>query len=152
MKKVADLMTANPIVVRPQTPLAKAIELLAKYKISGMPVTNDDRQLVGVISETDLMWQETGVESPPYIMFLDSVIYLQNLNRYEKEIHKALGQTVAEVMSDRAIDITPRRTAKEAAKLMLEKNIRRLPVVEPTTNFVIGILTRGDIVRAMADS
>jgi CBS domain-containing protein len=151
MKTVADVMTENPIVVRPQTPLTEAIKLLAENKISGMPVVDEQQQLIGIISETDLMWQETGVESPPYVMFLDSVIYLQNPNRYNKEIHKALGQTVAEVMSDRPIEITPDRTLKDAAKLMHEKRIRRLPVVDRATDLVVGILTRGDIIRSMAE-
>jgi CBS domain-containing protein len=151
MKTVADVMTENPIVVRPQTPLTEAIKLLAENKISGMPVVDEQQQLIGIISETDLMWQETGVESPPYVMFLDSVIYLQNPNRYNKEIHKALGQTVAEVMSDRPIEITPYRTLKDAAKLMHEKRIRRLPVVDRATDLVVGILTRGDIIRSMAE-
>jgi CBS domain-containing protein len=151
MKTVADIMTENPIVVRSQTPLAEAIKLLAENKISGMPVVDENKKLIGVISETDLMWQETGVDAPPYITFLDSVIYLQNPSRYAKEIHKALGQIVADVMSDRPIEIAPDRTLKEAAKLMHEKNIRRLPVVDKTNKFVVGILTRGDIIRSMAE-
>ena len=94
------------------------------------------------------MWQETGVDPPPYIILLDSVIYLQNPARYEKEIHKALGQTVEEVMSEKLITVEPDRALKEAARLMHEKEIRRLPVVDEQGQ-VIGILTRGDIVQAM---
>jgi CBS domain-containing protein len=148
-KTVADVMTANPLVVTPQTPLKEAIEILAGNKISGLPVVNEEGKLVGVISETDLMWQETGVETPPYIMLLDSVIYLQNPARHEKEIHKALGQTVADVMSDRAIAIEPHKSVKEAARLMHEKKIRRLPVIDDRER-VVGIITQGDIIRMMA--
>lgn len=104
-KTVAEVMTRNPITVNPQTPLKEAIKILAEKKISGLPVQDETGKLVGVISETDLMWQETGVEPPPYIMILDSVIYLQNPARHEKEIQKALGQTVGDVMSDKPITI-----------------------------------------------
>ena len=149
-KTVADVMTPNPIVVKPQTPLPEAIAILAEKKISGLPVIDDAGKLVGVISETDLMWQETGVDPPPYIMILDSVIYLQNPARYEKEIHKALGQTVGEVMSDKPISIKPNESLREAAHLMHIKNIRRLPVIEEAEAKVVGIITRGDIIRVMA--
>ena len=148
-KTVADVMTANPITVEPTTSLTTAIQILAEKHITGLPVVNEEGKLVGVISESDLMWKETGVDTPPYIMFLDSVIYLQNPARYDKEIHKALGQTVGEVMSDKPITIEPNATIREAAHLMHEKHVRRLPVVD-TLGKAIGILTRGDIIRTMA--
>jgi CBS domain-containing protein len=151
-KTVADVMTPNPISVKQQTPLQEAIKILVEKHISGLPVVDDEGKLVGVISESDLMWQETGVEPPPYIMILDSVIYLQNPNRYEKEIHKALGKIVGEVMSDKPIGITPDRSLKEAARIMHDKKIRRLPVVDEQDGKVVGILTQGDIIRTMANS
>jgi CBS domain-containing protein len=150
-KTVADVMTADPTTVEPQTPLQEAIKIMAEKHISGLPVVDRTGKLVGVISETDLMWKETGVEPPPYIMILDSVIYLQNPARYEKEIHKVLGQTVGEAMTDKPISIEPDRPLREAAHLMHEKNIRRLPVLDPQNERVIGIITRGDIIRAMAN-
>jgi CBS domain-containing protein len=148
-KTVAEVMTPNPIAVNPQTPLQEAIKLLAEKKISNLPVIDDAGKLVGTLSDTDLMWQEAGVDSPPYFMFLDSVIYLQNPARHEKEVHKALGQTVAEVMSDKPITITPDRSLKQAAHLMNEKKIGCLIVVEDER--AIGIITRGDIIRVMAN-
>ncbi len=149
-KTVADVMTPNPIAVKPQTPLQEVIKILAQKKISGLPVIDDAGKLVGVVSETDLMWQESGVDTPPYFMFLDSVIYLQNPARYDKELHKALGQTVAEVMSDKPITITSDRSLKQAAHLMNDKKIGRLIVIDESGNRVIGIVTRGDIIRDMA--
>ncbi|ELR96805.1 putative transcriptional regulator, contains C-terminal CBS domains [Gloeocapsa sp. PCC 73106] len=143
-------MTPNPLTVQPETPLSEAIKILAEKRISGLPVVDDEGALVGVISDTDLMWQETGVEPPPYIMFLDSVIYLENPKRYEKEIHKALGQTVGEVMTSKPITITPEQSMREAARVMHDKNIRRLPVID-TEAKVVGIITRGDIIRTMAN-
>jgi CBS domain-containing protein len=149
-KTVADVMTPNPIAVKPQTPLQEVIKILAEKKISGLPVIDDAGKLVGVVSETDLMWQESGVDTPPYFMFLDSVIYLQNPARYDKELHKALGQTVAEVMSDKPITITTDRSLKQAAHLMNDKKIGRLIVMDESGDRVIGIITRGDIIRDMA--
>lgn len=149
-KTVADAMSRDPIVVQPETPLQEAIKILAERRISGLPVVDDRGKLVGVISETDLMWQETGVTPPAYIMFLDSVIFLKNPATYERDLHKALGQTVGEVMSRNPLTVTPDCTLKAAAQLLHEHQVRRLPVLD--SGKVIGILTRGDIVRAMAAS
>ena len=148
-KTVADVMSRDPIVVGPQTPIKEAIKILAEQRISGLPVVDESGKLVGVISETDLLWQETGVEPPVYIMFLDSVIYLENPARHDQELHKALGQTVGEVMSSDAVTVKPDQPLRKAAKLMQEKSIRRLAVTDDACK-VIGILTPADIVRAMA--
>lgn len=149
VKTVAEVMTPDPIVVGPQTPIREAIKIIAERSISGLPVVDDTGKLVGVISETDLLWQETGIEPPVYIMFLDSVIYLENPARYDQELHKALGQTVGEVMSDDPVTIKPDQPLRKAAKLMQEKSIRRLAVTD-NAGKLIGVLTSGDIVRVMA--
>lgn len=148
-KTVADVMTPTPITVKPETPLSEVIKTIAEKRISGLPVTDESGQLVGVISETDLMWRETNVTPPAYIMLLDSVIYLENPGRYEKDLHKALGQTVGEVMSDHPVTIAPEKPLSEAAKLMHDRQVNRLPVIDASGQ-IVGILTRGDIVRAMA--
>jgi CBS domain-containing protein len=148
-KTIADVMSRDPIVVQPETSLKEAIQILAERRISGLPVVDNTGKLVGVISETDLMWQETGVTPPAYIMFLDSVIYLQNPATYERDLHKALGQTVGEVMSKNPITISPDKLLPEAARILNDRKIHRLPVLD-SNGQVIGILTRGDIIRAMA--
>ncbi|MDK2411690.1 CBS domain-containing protein [Aphanizomenon sp. PH219] len=148
-KTVAEVMSRDPILVHPQTPLKEAIQILAEKRISGLPVIDDAGKLVGIISETDLMWQETGVTPPAYIMILDSVIYLQNPGAYERDLHKALGQTVGEVMSKNPLTISPDKPLREAAKLIQDHKVHRLPVLD-SVGKVIGILTRGDIVRTMA--
>ncbi|WOD41674.1 CBS domain-containing protein [Nodosilinea sp. E11] len=150
-KTVADVMTPNPISVTPDTILKDAIQLMAHNKVGGLPVLNADNDLVGILSESDLMWQTTGIEMPAYIMLLDSVIYLKNPIQYDQELHKALGQLVKDVMTDHVITITPDQSLREAAHLMHDKKVRRLPVVDANQQ-VVGILTRSDIVREMANS
>jgi CBS domain-containing protein len=148
-KTVADVMSREPITVKPETPLGDVIKILAERRISGLPVVDEAGKAIGVISETDLMWRESDVTPPPYIMLLDSVIYLENPARYERELHKALGQTAGEVMSAEPVTITPDRPLREAAHMMHERSIHRLLVVDQQ-GLLLGVLTRGDIVRAMA--
>lgn len=144
-------MTPDPLVVHPETPLNEAIKLIAERRVSGLPVVDADGKLVGVLSEADLMWRETGPTPPPYIMILDSVIYLENPGKHERELHKALGQTVGEVMTGKKeiVTTTPNQTLQSAAKLMHDRDTTRLPVLDESGK-VIGILTRGDIVRHLA--
>jgi CBS domain-containing protein len=148
-KTVAEVMTKDLITVSPETSLQEAIQILAEQKIGGLPVVDPKGKLVGVISETDLTWQATGVDTPPYIMFLDSVIYLQNPAKHNQEIHKALGQKVGDAMSDRPTTIKEDQPVREAARIMHEKKVRRLPVVNDQSELV-GIITQGDVIKMMA--
>jgi len=151
-KTVADVMTPNPVSVGPNAILKDAIQCLVDNRVSGLPVIDDSGHLVGILSESDLMWQVTGAPLPAYIMLLDSVIYLENPARYNEEVHKALGQTVSEVMShEKVITTKPDASLREAAQMMHHKKVTRLPVLD-SSGALVGILTQGDIVRALADS
>ena len=149
-KTVADAMTPNPIQVKPELPLKQAIQILADHKINSLPVVDEAGKLVGILSETDILWQESGITPPAYITILDSVIYLENPARYEKELHKALGQTVEEVMTQGAVaTITADQSLSEAARLLHEKRVHQLPVLDQSKK-VIGIISCSDIIRMMA--
>ena len=148
-KTVAEIMTTDVVTVSPETSLQEAIQILAEREISGLPVVNSQGDLVGVISETDLTWQETGVDTPPYIMFLDSVIYLQNPAKHNEEVHKALGQTVGDAMSDNPATVKANQQVREAARIMHGKKLRRLPVGDEESKLV-GMITQGDVIKMMA--
>jgi CBS domain-containing protein len=144
---VADVMTQNPITVRPDTPLDQVMAILAQQQISGLPVLDQADRLVGVISEADLMWQLTGVLPPTYVTILDSVVMVKNPLSANRDRHRALGQTVGEVMTTPAISVAATATLPAAAQLMHDH--RRLPVVDGEGHLV-GIVTRSDIIRTMA--
>jgi CBS domain-containing protein len=150
-KTVADWMNRDLLTVTPSTPLSEAVKLLVDRHIGGLPVIDDAGKLVGVISESDLMWREQGLEQPPYMIFLGGVIYFKNPLTYDRDLHKALGQTVGEVMTPHAISITANTPLPEAARIMHDKKIHRLPVVDENQH-PIGIITEGDIVRAIASA
>ncbi len=147
---VADVMTPNPICVTPETPLQEAVELLAEKRIGGLPVLDGDGKLVGMLSESDLMQRESGVSPRPFVMFLDLAIYLKNPRAYDKELHKVFGQTVGDVMSDRPLSISTDVSLPEAAKKLAAKNVNSLLVTDADDK-LMGIVTRGDVVRAMAE-
>jgi CBS domain-containing protein len=146
---VADWMNSDLLTVTPETPISEAVKLLVDRKISGLPVVDREGKLVGIISESDLMWREKGPDQPPYMIFLGGVIYFQNPLTYERDLHKALGQTVGEVMTPHAVSIAADTPLPEAARIMHDKKIHRLPVVDEEDR-PIGIITESDIVRAIA--
>jgi CBS domain-containing protein len=150
-KTVADWMNRDLLTVTPSTPLSEAVKLLVDRHISGLPVIDDRGKLVGVLSESDLMWREQGVEQSPYMLFLGGVIYFKNPLTYDRDLHKALGQTVGEVMTPNAVAISADTSLSEAAKIMHDKKIHRLPVVDEK-NHPIGIITESDIVRSIASA
>jgi CBS domain-containing protein len=146
---VASWMTSEVLTVTPATPIMEAVQLLIDRKIGGLPVVNDEGKLVGMISDSDLMWREHGIEHPPYMMFLGGVIYFQNPATYDRDLHKALGQTVGEVMTPHTVSVTADTILPVAARIMHDKKIHRLPVID-VNHHPIGIITQSDIVRALA--
>ena len=95
---VADVMTKPVLTVRADTPLQEAVKIISDHHVSGLPVVDDQGALIGELSEKDLMVRESGVDAGPYVMLLDSVIYLRNPLNLDKQVHQVLGTTVGELM------------------------------------------------------
>jgi CBS domain-containing protein len=148
--KVRDIMQTEVITVGPKATVRELAELLAEHKISGVPVVDENNVVLGMVSEADLIVLDAELHFPYYITFLDSVIYLQSIHRFEERFKKAFGAKVADVMSKEVRAISPDASLHDLATLMADHKINRLPVVE--NGCLVGIVTRGDIVRAIAES
>jgi CBS domain-containing protein len=150
-RPVAEVMTTPVFSVGPATPLQEAVTLLSSHHISGLPVVDDAGALVGELSEKDLMVRESGFDAGPYVMFLDAVIYLRNPLEWNRQVHQVLGSTVGDVMSHPAHTCQASTSLPQAARLLNDRRIQRLFVVDGQ-GAVVGVLTRGDVVRALADA
>lgn len=150
-RPVAEVMTSPVFSVRRDTPLQEAVTLLSSHHISGLPVVDDVGALVGELSEKDLMVRESGFDAGPYVMFLDAVIYLRNPLEWNRQVHQVLGSTVGDVMSSQPHTCTGTTTLPQAARLLNDRRIQRLFVVNDHGS-VVGVLTRGDVVRALAEA
>ena len=146
---VADVMTAPVISVTAATPLQQAVKLLSDHHISGLPVLDDTSQLVGELTEQQLMARETGFDAGPYVMLLDSVIYLKNPLQWDKEVHQVLGSTVGDVMARKPHTCAGDLSMSAAARQLHEASTQRLFVLDDNQH-PVGVLTRGDVVRALA--
>jgi CBS domain-containing protein len=150
-RPVAEVMTSPVFSVRPETPLQEAVTILSGHHISGLPVLEESGALVGELSEKDLMVRESGFDAGPYVMFLDAVIYLRNPLQWSKQVHQVLGSTVGDVMSSEVHTCAPSTSLPAAARLLNDRRIQRLFVVNDAGTMV-GVLTRGDVVRALAEA
>lgn len=148
--KVRDIMQADVVTVSPEATVRELAGVLAKHKISGVPVVDEEGHVLGMVSEADVILQDAEFHFPYYIQFLESVIYLQSVAKFEERFRKAFGTKVSDVMSREVVDISPAASIHDAATLMADHKVNRLPVVEGGR--LVGIVTRGDIVRAIAAS
>jgi CBS domain-containing protein len=143
--RVQDLMTRNVLTVRSSTPLKDAAALLAEHRISGLPVVDGERRVLGVLSEGDILFKESGTTEKQG--FFDRLLAVPATGLDLKLAAKTAG----EAMSAPALTIGPRRPVTEAATTMIEEGVNRLPVVDDDER-LIGIITRADLVRAFVRS
>lgn len=144
-----DIMRSDVVTIGPDATVRELADLLAEHAISGVPVVDAAGALVGVVTEGDVIMQDAELHFPHYLQFLDSVIYLESVRKFEERFRKTFGNKVGDVMSTEAITVTPDATVHEITTLMADNNVNRLPVIEGGR--IVGIITRGDIVRAIAE-
>lgn len=115
--QIKDVMSKKIATVAPQDPTEKAAKLMDEYDVGSIPVC-DGNKVVGIITDRDIVLRCVS----------------QNKN---------LKQPVTEFMTANPVTASPTMDVKEAAKLMSEKKIRRLPIVE--NNSLVGMVSLGDI-------
>lgn len=147
---VGNIMKTEVITVRPSTTVRELANILAEHGISGVPVVDDEDHVVGMVSEADIIVQDAELHFPYYIPLLDSVIYLQSVHKFEERLRKMFGSQVGEIMSREVMAVSPEASVRDAATLMTDREINRLPVV--AEGKLVGIVTRHDIVQAIADT
>ena len=123
--RIGNLMSADPVVIDSEAPIKEAELLLKSYRISGLPVV-EDGALIGVVSQTDL------------------------LNARSSELIGANWERVKvrHLMSRPAVTVHLNTSAERAARLMLEKHIHRLVVIDEEDE-PIGVLTSTDLLRTL---
>ena len=141
--KVQDVMTTDVATTVPDAPLKEAAMELVRRRISGMPVVSSDLQVIGVVSEADILAKEG--DEPRGGGFLRWLV--DPGDPWIRARFDAV--TVEEAMSTPAQTITPDRPIAEAATIMLDEGVNRLPVVD-SGGKLVGLVSRGDLVRAFA--
>lgn len=121
----SDIMTRKVITIHPEASVQEAAQLLDQFRISGIPVVNATGDLIGIITEADI---------------------ISKVNRYG--LLDQDGLRVADIMSRSVTTVDEDTPVGDIAMLLSERKIKRVPVVRQGR--LVGIVSRGDIVHAVA--
>lgn len=132
---VRDIMTARVIAVREDATFKEMAAMLRASRISAFPVISAVGKVVGVVSEADLLPKEAAQDGEPG--WLDGILH-------HRDREKAAAVTAAELMTSPAVTIGPDEPVSAAARLMRDRRVKRLPVVN-VTGYLIGIISRADV-------
>ncbi|MFG1643558.1 HPP family protein [Amycolatopsis sp. NPDC049252] len=131
--RARDLMTSPVIAVQPWTSAKEAAELLSTHGFTALPVVDDDERLIGIVTEADLIRDRIPVDP-----------------RYTHEHHEttAAGKTVGDLMTSPVTAMSTGTDVADLCQALVDDRIRAMPIVDGSA--VVGIVTRGDIVRVLA--
>ncbi|EXG82450.1 CBS domain-containing protein [Cryptosporangium arvum] len=142
-RTVRDVMTTEVRTVHPGSSVKAVAEQFDLGRISAVPVVNEERHVLGVISETDLLHKITYQD--------DADGRPRLLRRHRADRAKADGMTAAELMTTPPVTVGPGASLTEAAGLMERTAVKRLPVIDES-GALVGIVSRGDLIRVFTRS
>jgi CBS-domain-containing membrane protein len=131
---VGDLMSAPALTVKPETAIDELTRLFAEHEFNGLPVVNDLRVLVGIVTQLDLF-----------------KLHLLPYPRFVPVLEDAWVSSVGAVMSSSVVTLYPVEPAIRAMALMVDYRIRTIPVVNDAAGgrVVVGVVTRRDLMAAL---
>jgi len=142
-------MTANVMTVTPETSIQHLAELLCEHGVSGFPVVDSTGELVGIVSEGDLLHRtELGTERPSgrrHLRWLDRLAVDRDIAR---DYLKSHARTVRDVMTRDVITVADTARLEEIIDVLEQNRIRRVPVARDGK--IVGIVSRANLVRALA--
>lgn len=141
---IKDIMTKDVITVTEDENVERCASLLLEHNLSGLPVLDSGGELVGMVTEGDLIRRASRIKGPAVLEVLGGLIYLDSPKKFMDELKSAMGQRAGDVMTRKIITIGPDQTIEEGATLLVEKKIKRLPVVDKEGK-LLGIVSRRDI-------
>lgn len=145
-----DIMETNVISVTPETEINDAAKLLLDNHINGVPVVDDHDKIIGILCQSDLIFQQKEVPFPPIFTVLDSFIPLSSSQKMEDEFKKISAVKVEQAMIKNPVVVSPDTPVTEIASLMVEKHFHTIPVAKD--NKVIGIIGKEDVLKTMINS
>ncbi|WP_028317907.1 CBS domain-containing protein [Desulfobulbus elongatus] len=148
MLTAKDIMTREVITVRESAPVRELAALLLTSNISGVPVVDDSGLLIGVVTESDLIFQNKKVHLPTAFALLDAFVFLERPGKMEQELKKMAGSKVGDICTRNPVTVTPDTELDELATLMAEKKIHTLPVL--AEGQLVGVIGKSDIIRTIA--
>src|SRR5258707_14060931 len=152
MKTAADIMDADVPTVSPGDDARTAIDLLSKTDMGAVPVVDEQRRLVGIVSESDLILsdEESDLPLPHYLNIMGGIVFVGSMKGFEKRLEKAFATKVSELMTADPVVVHDYASAETVARTIADKHHNHLPVVDDEGRFV-GMVTRADALAALVE-
>jgi CBS domain-containing protein len=152
MKNAAEIMNADVPSVTPDDEARTAIDLLAKSDMGAVPVLDEDRKVIGIVSESDLILadEESDLHLPHYLEIMGGVVFIGSMKGFEKRLEKAFATKVSELMTADPITVHTYEAADRVAKKIADHHHNHLPVVDEDGRLA-GMVTRADALAAVVD-
>jgi len=145
---VHDVMTSDVVAFRPDQNVTEAMQQLVARGVDAGPVVDGD-EVVGMLSTGDLIVEEARVHFPTVVNFLGvNVTWPLKHDDVDESMSKALGASVGEVMTPDPLTVRDDASVEDAATIMHDGEVSRLPVLDGS-GALVGIISRGDIVKAI---
>ncbi|KAL0025554.1 hypothetical protein WJX77_012386 [Trebouxia sp. C0004] len=148
-EKVGDVMTKKHVwTCNPDTSIDDALESLVEHKITGLPVVDEEGKVVGVVSDYDMLTLDNvSGRMEAAGIFPTASMDWEAFHEVQKLILKNTGKQVSDVMTPDPLVVRAETNIEAAARILLQKKVRRLPVVDDSGR-LIGMFTRGDVIKA----
>lgn len=142
--KVKEIMTRDVNGVTAEMNALEALNLLQKIEISGLPVMGADKKLVGMFTEKEVI----AAILPSYVEKVGRFIYQENPKAVKHKVLMFGGIKVKDIMRKDVVTVDEDTALCEVARIMLTQKARRIPVLNKEKE-VVGIISRGDVVKAL---
>jgi CBS domain-containing protein len=145
---VSEIMRTDVPMVSPGDSIATIARLMSVSGLPGVPVV-DGGNIVGMVTESDIIAREADVEFPTPVPFLDTIFQLDRGRDFEEELRHVLAVTARDLMSSPVINIKQTATLQQLATVIIDEHVNPLPVLDDELRLV-GIVSRADLVRVIA--
>jgi CBS-domain-containing membrane protein len=148
-KLARDIMKTDVITVQPETSIEELGRLFIEKDISGAPVMDEQGNLVGIVTENDLISKERPFHIPTIIRIFDAIIPLESDSKVEEEIRKMAASTVKDICTTDVVTIEEDTPLTEIASIMADRRIHLLPVLKDGK--LTGIVGKKELIKAFAE-
>jgi CBS domain-containing protein len=145
---VREIMQTDVPVVSPDDTIAHVASLMATHGLVGVPVVENE-QMIGIITDSDIIAREADVDAPTVVPFLDAILVADAGRSYKEEVRRALAVNARQLMSSPVVSIRDSATLEQIATLMIDDGVNPVPVLDDA-NTLVGIVSRADLVRVIA--
>jgi CBS-domain-containing membrane protein len=150
MKSAGEIMDRDVPTLKPEDDARTAIDLLAKTDLGAIPVIDEDRKVVGIVSESDLILsgEESDLHLPHYFNIMGGIVFVGSMKGFEQRLEKAFATKVSELMTADPIVARDYEAAERVAKKIADNHHNHLPVVDEDGHLA-GMVTRADALAAL---